>query len=1757
LFLLFCACLTGAVSASAQYTQSSSLTDRQTPAGFAPGVPNGNIDSIDLFSGRVSVNFPLFTFGGRGEMGYTAYATINRTYNVRSIQTWSSPGQYGGQWNSPVYSLTSEGLNEDLGRAEVKAGLKPGIILARKMRDHNPDPSPASPVTCNSLTKLIFRTSGGEITFRDEGTNGLEQQRGANNAFNRGKVWVARDGSAMTFVSDTDIFDVSCGYADYASMNGENVEFPSGYLYMKNGVRYRVVNGEIVWMRDRNGNLLTITPGGTTDTRIVTDPSGRTYTIQTYIWAGAIQSQTVQYKGTGGTPRTLWVAYTALGNALRTDAVNRGGVKSLGQLFPSILWQSPNASLSPTVLSEITLADGQKYRFKYDEFGELARIENPNGSIVEFDYTAGPSATGNGVWTGYPPQIYRRVSVRRYFEREGVLGGWTTYDAGVKAYDADGALLSYTKHYFAGSFEGEFNYTGFWPPFDDGKETKTENCDASGNALVRMDNTWVPDVNSTALLSETKATLVPTNEFSRTTYAYDQYANVTDTYGYDYGGALLGRAHADYVTDPSYTSRTGAHLRTLVREAWVSTDAAGTNKITLNDVEYDNYTADPANGNRHAPLVARDHIAGLCTTSDPAGNCSNADPASYITRGNVTGMTSYLLANDASVSGSITANWQFDVAGNIVKAIDARRKPDGSGYETTYDFQDCFGAPDDEARANSVPPELAPPSGAQSSYAFPTAVTNAAGHTARTQYDYYTGQVVNIEDANGTVSSTHYEDELDRPTKAERAVNVPAAHSQTTIDYDDINRTVTTTSDQISLNDNLLKTVTVFNGMGLAVEAREYETAAQYISTLNKYDALGRPTETSNPYRPTLSETPVWTKTGYDILGRILTVTTPDAARLQVLYDGLRTLITDQSGKQRIGKVNALGKVSDVWEVVPSSSTDPEAETVTFPVPADVPVPAVSKGLKTTYTYDLMGNLRKVAQGAAQRRYFAYDSFGRIIRARNPEQDADASLALPPNMLSALSDGTNDWSLKYEYDECGNLKTKTDSRGVSTTYTYDAVNRVTFTNYSDSTPDITYTYDAAGVTNSKGRLTSISNGVSVYSYTAYDELGRVKGSAQTTGYSTYTMPDYQYDLADNLISEQYPSGRVVKTEYDAAGRVAGVKNQTTGLYYAGAASNDTNNRIKYAAHGAPSAIKLGNELWEHTEYNSRLQPRQIGLGTSVTDASVLKLDYTYGMIVNGALDETKNNGDIQSQTITIPGATSPYVQTYTYDSLNRLLTAEETIGPASNWKQIYSYDRYGNRVLTTGTTYPQTLSTTNNPTISQATNRITSPGYSYDNAGNLLCDPAHQCAQSPFAAYYAYDAEGRMMSASGGFAYGGTSFLYDGDGRRVRKATSGGETIVYVYDASGKLVAEYSDNPTQGGTSYPTADHLGSTRVVTAQNQVIKARHDYLPFGEELYAGRSGFGGGSIKQKFTGYEHDDETALDFAQARYYSSVLGRFTSPDLLMRSASISSPQSFNRYSYVSNNPLSFNDPTGSQQETADPCKIHKCITEHGTDPAGKDVLVTYYHDDTEDGAIVIVNVKEAVDVKDKNPSGAPVGGFFSPPPGVSTVAEPVTAPAVATEAASGIATAAKNIGGVIGSALARLASAIGMILTMPVTCQAPTLPPHHKMSDEKQEPAEDAAENPDGADNEPDTSENDSEDSGKGSDSKQSSSSKPPGYGKGWSKLRGNQGFKDPDGNIWKKDQLHKDHWDISDRKGNKVREVDFNGRQIWPGGPKNKNK
>lgn len=135
-----------------------------------------------------------------------------------------------------------------------------------------------------------------------------------------------------------------------------------------------------------------------------------------------------------------------------------------------------------------------------------------------------------------------------------------------------------------------------------------------------------------------------------------------------------------------------------------------------------------------------------------------------------------------------------------------------------------------------------------------------------------------------------------------------------------------------------------------------------------------------------------------------------------------------------------------------------------------------------------------------------------------------------------------------------------------------------------------------------------------------------------------------------------------------------------------------------------------------------------------------------------------------------------------------------------------------------------------------------------------------------------------------------------------------------------------------------TEDSLGSVRVTTNSFGEVKARRDFLPFGEELFAGLAGRNANQkysaiaddTRKKFATYQRDAETGLDYAQSRYYSPVNGRFTSPDEFKGGpdelfdfeedasdnptfyADLENPQSLNKYQYTYNNPYKYNDPDG-----------------------------------------------------------------------------------------------------------------------------------------------------------------------------------------------------------------------------------------------------
>ena len=240
----------------------------------------------------------------------------------------------------------------------------------------------------------------------------------------------------------------------------------------------------------------------------------------------------------------------------------------------------------------------------------------------------------------------------------------------------------------------------------------------------------------------------------------------------------------------------------------------------------------------------------------------------------------------------------------------------------------------------------------------------------------------------------------------------------------------------------------------------------------------------------------------------------------------------------------------------------------------------------------------------------------------------------------------------------------------------------------------------------------------------------------------------------------------------------------------------------------------------------------------------------------------------------------------------------------------WGYDAWANRTaqtVTKGTCGQWSSSYTANNQIS---------GYSYDATGNLLNDGVHS---------YTYDAEGRIVAVDGGST---ATYLYDPEGRRKLK-TVGSTTTSFIYDLDGRVIADFQTPPggwwagyvyagsrfiaeyTNSTTYFMQADHLGSTRLMTAMNQSIYDSMDFLPFGEQIQ------GASNTTHKFTGKERDAESNLDNFEARYYSSQIGRFMSPDWsetpdAVPYADFVNPQTLNLYAMVHDSPETFADLDG-----------------------------------------------------------------------------------------------------------------------------------------------------------------------------------------------------------------------------------------------------
>jgi RHS repeat-associated protein len=313
--------------------------------------------------------------------------------------------------------------------------------------------------------------------------------------------------------------------------------------------------------------------------------------------------------------------------------------------------------------------------------------------------------------------------------------------------------------------------------------------------------------------------------------------------------------------------------------------------------------------------------------------------------------------------------------------------------------------------------------------------------------------------------------------------------------------------------------------------------------------------------------------------------------------------------------------------------------------------------------------------------------------------------------------------------------------------------------------------------------------------------------------------------------------------------------------------------------------------------------------------------------------------------------------TYAYDGVQRLRQSLTRGMP-----EAYTYDGFGNMTTKTNNGLAQQV-----PSVETATNRYVGSDYTYNEIGAMKSGASY---------VFTYDALGQPLSKK----YNNDSstqeyYIYTPGDERIG-VQRGTWWTWSVRDEGGKVLRQYrssTTNPTDaalwledfvwrdglllgsqrvpelGGRRHYHLDHLGTPRLVTADNGQRISTHDYFPFGDEYTPIWQEVAAGYDREdpmKFTGHERDyaygmgaeEGHAIDDMHARYYSPTLGRFISVDPLRGDPG--DPQSWNRYVYVEGGPLLYVDPTGRNAVEGSPM-WGRC-TVMCDDPGGMTITVT-----------------------------------------------------------------------------------------------------------------------------------------------------------------------------------------------------------------------
>jgi YD repeat-containing protein len=610
--------------------------------------------------------------------------------------------------------------------------------------------------------------------------------------------------------------------------------------------------------------------------------------------------------------------------------------------------------------------------------------------------------------------------------------------------------------------------------------------------------------------------------------------------------------------------------------------------------------------------------------------------------------------------------------------------------------------------------------------------TMCSGFAEYFSYDYDTGLLSSHTDLNGNITASSY-DPMWRPTETDNPDG-----GFTKYCYTDLGGSFCSASsppydalaeDKIDAS-TFRTTALQVDGLGRVTRRATTNGEAEAFDEVDTcYNDLGLIGFESYPYLgPGWSSGPICSGAGdqftYDALSRNTLITHSDSSTMSTSYSISANLycstVTDEQSKSRQTCADAAGRLSTVTE-------DPSG-----------------LNYNTTYAYDAHDNLTSVTQNSSRNRTFSYDWLSRLQQATNPES---------ATTCYGTYSGTTCQNNGYDGD--GNLVYKTDARGITTTYSYDAMNRLTQKTYSDATPTAYYLYDQTSwdgstLTNPTGRLTSegtwtSGSGWLTSSAYGYNKMGKVAAQYECATSSCPAWPTwrlfYNYNLISGVTSYTNGAGTTFTQTFNVGGRISSVTSSWSDSQHPASLATG----IHYNAVGGLEIETLGNGLTNTVAYHVRLQPCRNNVNSTGTllvyctdpipSGNVLDLTvgYNYGSGDNGNVMTWSAVG---AQTFTRNFAPSGYP----YDGVNRLTGMTDTATGATCTGLSWSYDAWGNRqqniVSGSSCNHWNALYNSNNQIST-----VGSTTYTYDAAGNLTYDGSNN---------YTYDAENHLVAISGG-----------------------------------------------------------------------------------------------------------------------------------------------------------------------------------------------------------------------------------------------------------------------------------------------------------------------------------------------------------------------------------------------------------------------